>query len=440
MNDTYRIRRPGGDKIALLGIFVVALLTARLVVGLKSALVLSEPIELTHTGLSLSMPAGNGWQSETQWKYQENAFTLSSEFALGSGRPTARAHCRYLLAARRTTPQKWFAEKASQIDGAIVTTGQTRTDTLTIDWAHIQKTEVLLSAFLGTAELPGNRQLDIEVREITGDTNLAELIFKHIADSVDFEDNRLIGAGAEVIAQIKSKGLDSFLSNRNKQTFFLIRDSRKRSIGYMMDVIVDSGAEDEFNIEAAGLFFMRGRNTYEQVGSYQGDNSFDVFVWKSETHGPTRRSRTEVILDEAGLMTVRKFDARPPESSNHLGPTAIPDIFLDQVLGQMLESSKEEIVVDMIGADGTITPAFISRIETEDDITAGDKAAYVLKLELLDGRGFSEHIYLDGQKRIYRRLVRQQDVYILESATMEDIVREFPERAEDTLRRNRMLE
>ena len=69
MNDTYRIRRPGGDKIALLGIFVVALLTARLVVALKSAIVLSGPIELTHSGLSLSMPAGNGWQSEEKWKY-----------------------------------------------------------------------------------------------------------------------------------------------------------------------------------------------------------------------------------------------------------------------------------------------------------------------------------------------------------------------------------
>ena len=440
MNDTYRIRKLGGDKIALLGIFVVALLTARLVVALKSALVLSEPIELTHSGLSLSMPAGNGWQSETQWKHQENAFTLSSDFALASGRPTARAHCRYLLAATKTTPQMWFTEKASQIDGAIVEMGQTQTATLTIDWAHVQKAEVLLSVFLGTAKLPSNRQLNIEVREITGEADLAELIFEHIVNSVDFEDNQLIGAGAEVIAQIKSKGLDSFLSNQNQQTFFLIKDSRKRSVGFTMDVIVDSGAEDELNIEAAGLFYMRDRNTFEQVGSFQGNNNFDAFVWKSETHSPTRRSRTEIILDEAGLMTVRKFDARPQGNGNYLGPTAIPDIFLDQVLREMLESSKEEIVVDMIGADGKVTPAFIYGIEAQDDIAADDEAAYVLKLELLDGRGFSEHIYLDGRKQIYRRLVRQQDVYILESATMEDIVREFPERAEYILRKNGMLE
>lgn len=230
------------------------------------------------------------------------------------------------------------------------------------------------------------------------------------------------------------------MSNQNQQTFFLIKDSRKRSVGFTNDVIVDSGKEDELNIEAAGRFYMGGRNTFEQVGSFQGNNSFDAFVWKSETQSPTRRSRTEIILDEAGLMTVRKFDARPQENSSYLGPTAIPDIFLDQVLRQMLDSGRKEIVVDMIGADGKVTPAFISGIETENDIAADDEADHVLKLELLDGRGFSEHIYLDGEKQIYRRLVRQQDVYILESATMEDIVREFPERAEYTLQKNKMLE
>ena len=230
------------------------------------------------------------------------------------------------------------------------------------------------------------------------------------------------------------------MSNQNQQHFFLIRNSRKRSVGFTVDVIVDSGAENELNIEAAGLFYMRDGDTYEQVGSFKANNSFDVFVWKSETDSQTRRSRTEMILDEAGLMTVRRFDAGPQESSNYLGPTAIPEIFLDYVLRQMLDSGKKQIVLDMIRTDGKVTPAFISAIEAEDDIAAADEAAYVLKLELLDGSGLSEHIYLDDQKQIYRRLIRQQDVYIVESATMEDVVREFPEQAESTLRRNRILE
>jgi len=42
----------------------LALSAAHLVVALKSAVLLSEPIELPHGGLSVSVPMGNGWYSE----------------------------------------------------------------------------------------------------------------------------------------------------------------------------------------------------------------------------------------------------------------------------------------------------------------------------------------------------------------------------------------
>jgi len=64
MSETYTIRRLGGDKVALLGLSILALLAARLVVALKSAVLLSEPIELPRGELSISVPMGNGWYSE----------------------------------------------------------------------------------------------------------------------------------------------------------------------------------------------------------------------------------------------------------------------------------------------------------------------------------------------------------------------------------------
>ena len=178
MKNIYGTRTLGGDKIALLGLFIVALLIARSIVALKSTLVLSGPIKLPYTGLSVSMPIGSGWQSERQWKYRENIFFLSSIFAVGSGRPTAWANCQYLLTAETIAPQTWFEQKASEVEGTIVKTDQTRTDTLTIDWAQIQRPEMLLDMFLGIAKLPNKRQLNIEVYQITGDSDLTELAFK----------------------------------------------------------------------------------------------------------------------------------------------------------------------------------------------------------------------------------------------------------------------
>jgi len=189
MDKTYDIRKIGGDKIALLGLFIVALLIARLIVASKSALILSEPIKLTQAGLSVSMPAGNGWKSEKQWKYDENAFSVSSTFALGSGRPTAWAHCRYLLAAETTTPQMQFEQMASEVEGQIVKTDQTQTDTLIFDWALIEKPQTPISFIFSTAKLPNNHQLDIEVHQIMGDAEMAERTFKRIVKTLSFKDN-----------------------------------------------------------------------------------------------------------------------------------------------------------------------------------------------------------------------------------------------------------
>lgn len=190
MDKTYDIRKIEGDKIALLGLFIVALLIAHIIVVSKSALVLSEPITLTHTGLSVSMPAGNGWKSEKQWRDQENGFFLSSSFALGSSRPTAWAQCRYLLAAEPTTPQMRFEQKALEVEGAIIKLDRMRIDTLIIDWALIEKPQTPLSFIFGTAKLPNNHQLDIEVHQVMGDTEMAERTFKRIVKTLSFKDNR----------------------------------------------------------------------------------------------------------------------------------------------------------------------------------------------------------------------------------------------------------
>jgi hypothetical protein len=189
MGKTYDIKKIGADKIALLGLFVFSLLIARLIVASKSALILSEPIKLTQAGLSVSMPSGNGWKNEKQWNYHENAssFSLSSNFTPGSGKPTAWAYCRYLLAAETTTPQMRFEQRASEVDGVIIKTDWMQIDTLTIDWVHIQKPQTSLSFLLGTAKLSNNRQLDIEVHQIMGNAEMAELTFKRIVKSLNFE-------------------------------------------------------------------------------------------------------------------------------------------------------------------------------------------------------------------------------------------------------------
>lgn len=434
MNINFDLKKFEADKIALLGLFAVSLLIAHIVVSVKAALIFSEPIELPHTGLAISVPVGNGWKSEKKWEYQANSFTLSSNFTANTDRPTAWAYCQYILDAENISPQSWFEQKAAEVNGSILEKGQQQAGALTVDWIHLKKPELLLNSFLGTIELPYNRRLNIEVHQITGEADDVEKVFRRILDDLNFEENQLFRTGSEVIEAIKNKGINSFVDNRNRQTCFLIKDSSSQNIGFMIDVLLDSKPDTKFNIHAAGHFYVRG--SQEQAVRFQCENSLNEFVWESETSSPAGRNNTEIILNESGLMTIRD-SGRQIELRHRLSPVAIPDIFIEALLSRMVESNTKQVMVDIIDADGKITPTLISEIEKN---TADENTPYVIKLDLLDGQGFSQLIYLNNNRQIAKVILQQNKRYILETATQADIVKEFPERADFLTQKSNILQ
>jgi len=444
MDNTRGTKKHEYDKIALLGLFALSLLMAYLIVVFRSRILFSDPIRLSKTGLSVSMPSGLNWQSEKKWKYQENMFSVSSLSPRGSDRPTAWASCRYMLSAEAATPQMQFQQRASAINAVVRQTNKTQTNKLTIDWARIDIPEMQFSMFFGTSRLPDNRQLDIEVGRIAGEVELTEQIFKRIIENLKFEDNRLLKAGAEIVATIKSRGLSNFLNNQNRQAYFLIKDEEKNNIGFTMDVLIKTGidgsaAGDQPDIRAAGQFYIRGQDFVEHATSFQCSNNLDEFVYKSETNTRTDKSGAEMILDESDAITIRKFHTQPEGNSYQLGPAMIPDVFLDQLLMQMLDSDKDQIIIDIIEATGNIIPTYLAKIEAEEDMTSEENATYAFELELLDGRGFSERLFMNDQKQVYKRVAHQKSIYILERTSAENIAREFPEHADRILRNSLLL-
>jgi len=469
MNETYKTRIRWADKAAFLGLFVAALLMASFVVFRKSAIVLSEPIKLDFAGLSVCMPMGNGWQSEKQWKYQQNSFTLGSFFAAGQGSISTLVSCRYLLAAANVAPETLLEEKASIVGGTVAETGKIETGgtaegsqgagVLAIDWARVKNPKTSFYTFLGVAQLPNGRRLDIEVHQAEGDTVMAEEIFKAVAGSLGFTDDQSLEAGSKIVAEIKSKGLDSFLSSRfanspqssgslddeGRKNFFLIKDAGGSTIGFAMEAMgfhfsekpqTDAEPGAQLNITAGSFYYLGGRYGQEQAAFFQSDNSFSEFIWRGRISLPGGRSGTDIVCKD-GIMTVKQFSLRAEERNYQIGPAAIPDVLSEFVFSQMLDSDRKEILVDIIGANGEIIPARVSRVETpqpldsqnqgsETDV-AGEEPAYVFNIEILDGRGFSERVYLDGQMQASRIVLQHESTYTLERTSAENVLKEFPE-------------
>ncbi|MHC4394921.1 MAG: hypothetical protein ACYS1A_04635 [Planctomycetota bacterium] len=410
------MKRYSADKIVLLGLFVLALLIARFITASRSAIVLTGPIELIHTGLSVSMPAGNGWRTRKQWKYQQNSFTLTSDFVPVAGSVKAQVHCQYILAATQTEPQLRFKQKAASFDGIIAEKGQIRTDNLTISWAHVKRPQTLSGIFLGTAQLPNNRQFDIDVPQTTGDTDLAERAFKAVVQNLKFHDNQLLKDGSEILAEIKTIGLNRLLDWRfaktpqNAPAFFLMKNAAGQTAGFTMDLFANSDQNSQFNMGAKSFSYIRKPYARERRTYFKSDNGFNEFIWESRTTSLADRSAARIVLDRTGLMTVSKLSPSAEEKNYQLNPAAIPKILLELLFSRMLDSDYEKIIVDIIEADGTITPALVSKT------AAAEKDLYVLRAELLNRRN------------------------LYEPTGIESILKQFPERTNYILQKNRLLE
>jgi hypothetical protein len=443
MNEFEKEKKYGSDKIALLGLFILAVLTAYIITALKSAVTLTEPIELSYTGLSVSMPNGNGWRCEKNWSYGQNAFVLKSFFTINPARHTAEARCRYLLAAENTPADLLIEQKAYDLGGTIIEKNRIQTELLNIEWAYIKNEQHLLDIYFGTTRLPNNRQLDIEVL-LTDNTDLAAQTFKLIAENIKFQDNQLLNAGSQIVQDIKDSGISSFLPDQSRQDLFLIKDEKNRPVGFTTDVLIDSTQDAPLNIQAAGFLYIRGgRYAQEQAMLFQCSNNLDEFSYKRQS----TRSGAEITMNKTGTMTVKTSGRYPKEINYQPGPSAIPDVFLEFLLNRFIDSYHEKLVIDIIRSDGTINPTLLSRIKDKVDNT------YILKLDFLGGQRFSELIYLDNQKNILKRLLgiqtpagnneeplSRRNILTFERDTAENILRQFPERADYILQKHKMLD
>jgi len=428
------MKRPSADKIALFGFLVLALITAHLVIISKSAVTFSEPIKLICDDLSVSLPSGNGWQQESQWRYYENTFAVSSIFLSSRGSVTAMTNCRYLLAPAKTAADTQLRRKALAVNGIIEKTGQITAGKLTIDWALIKKQAMPLEMFFGIASLANNRQINIEVLQSAGNTRLAESLFKNTAKSLKFKSNPLLEAGAKTIAEIKNKQISGFLHNQPYESLFIIRDTKGNPIGFTMDMLAGN-QPTPFNIAGTSSFYLGRPYAQRQIVSFKSDGGFDEFICRTDFGSIFGARTTEVRLDKPAVMTVGKLNLPEQKKIYHIGPAAIPEFFTEQLFSQMLDGSYEQIIVDIIETDGKIVPVLISKIDTAggDD---EENTAYLLNMEILDGQGFWQKIYLNSQKQIVKILLQQKDLYVFEKTDVENIVKEFPEQADYVLKQS----
>jgi len=441
--DSHEFRKIGADKIALLGLFALALLLAQLMVLSKKAVRLGNPVELPRYGLSISMPEGPGWKTYRKWSYQNSAYQISCSFTSSPGSADTTVACKYSLAPLQLKPDDWFSQIASKNSSQIIkkdTIPTGRADqNISFSCACLKADDKLLDICLATAELPYGKRLDIELRHYQGDSELAESIFKKILQSIKFQDGKILEASVLIIEEMKNSGIDNLLET-DRDSFFVIQNSQKMAVGFTntSTVILPDSApfadSERFRVQIADSHYIRAAFPSEHLALFKCTSNLGRFSYKSETVSPAGRTGHEIVLDPNGIMTLKIFKGRQYLQQFRPSALSVPDPLLDQVLIQMLKNDRNTALIEMIDYDGKIIPVLITK-KQRSNIPTPDSEFEAFAIELLDGQGFVQQIYLDSRMQVSKALLDYDNKYLLIRSSKEKVLNLFPEKAGYLLRK-----
>lgn len=417
MNENYDFKKFGADKIAFLGLFIFSVLIANFLVSINSKLDFSEPIELAHTGLSVSIPTGKYWNSTKQWEFdkEDQTFVLETSLNLGNPSNNASVTCKYYSDSRQNMSLTNSIRQQS-IDSNSVAPGTKiiEKDNIKIHWILINNPVTIL---LANVELPNNRIMTIYIFEASAISEIAEKIFNEMVESLSLNEENPVQAGADFVAEIKSRGIDSLINSSNMQSCFFRKDSANNNIGYTVDILGFSNSDNDLTIRGASDMYLGGRIPLEQKSLFNCDKGLNNFLWKSSINTRNRQVELTLTLDESGNITV--VNENSGQSRQYLNcKNVVPNILLESFIIPAIERDISNIVIDLIDSSGDISPTlfFLKSAENSDE-----GYSYIVTLKPID-ESSSESFYLNEN----RRVIKADGNYLLERTDIETIEKEFP--------------
>ena len=430
MNEDNDLRKFGADKIVFLGLFVISLLIAWLIVSVKSGLNFSRPIELPHSGLSMVIPTGKGWQNTEQWKYIDNAFVLSS--SLFSGKSLAAAvNCRYFLTSQNITPEIFLNQQAIEPNSPVVEKNILKKGNLEIHWAYLEKP---FTVYIGTVDLPNNRTVVIEVVQTAFEIDIAEKVFKTIVERMDYKEDNPVKTGTVIVTEMKNKGIDTVLEGHYQQASFFIRDSGNHNIGFTIDLLDNIKTNESLNIRGASQLYFTGSIAKDQATLFQGDKNLNQYNLQSQTNTKSGKTSVEIKLDKTGTLSItNQFgENKYPDSAG-----LIPSIFIELLIQNIVQDKIDESVIDILDSDGKMSAALFSFKPAEN---ISENITNTVSLRSLDNRNLFETFYLDSNNTILKVSVNEESGYYLEKTDLDSIEREYPGQTSFISQQNQFIE
>ncbi|GEM_PF-5196916 len=417
MENNYISNKLKTDIIAFAAVLAAMLFIAWLISSAMSAVRLTDPLELPNSGLSVSMPKGAGWHTDSNWQHQDNYFVLNSIYAPSGAMPLISASTRYMVASQHLRPKEHFQSKAKASKLNVGFIGQMQGSGLKFKYAILAEPESSYVMMLGTAKMDYGRGLEIEVQDTTGDIQRTQRIFQSIADNLQIQPNDLLAAGAEIVSLIKQNGLAYYLTDGSSQNSFLIKDPEGNIAGFSSDIAINQNIDS--SVITNGLMYIADKS--EIFTSFEVCEDMERFVCRSQRVRLGSREAVNMSYEGGSLRLLR---AAQQPMQYYTGPAMLPYLSMELAIRTLAEKSGSEVLLDILTPDGALMPSVVS-VETTDEKN-GHKA-FLIRMEPAVG-DMSYEWTLGKDYSIYRTQVASPDGTLeFEKTDTETIKKLFPQ-------------
>jgi len=430
-------------EISLLAIFTISILCATVITSIRNKIPMSLPIKLDLASITASVPQGRQWVSFNEWRYNKahNNFLLASTIVQQEFK-VAFVELVYILTPITLDPAELL--DANRPPGSELVSSQTiNRDGIDIFWHRIRQESIAAGYYVGVARLPADRMLQIKIFAYR-DEDLAERMFDAIMKGLSFETNQKLEDGLNFVKHLKEEKLPNLIRDETGSSMsrvYLVNvtepiDSKvpKKNIfdGFVIEHFSFSNDPATLPIQCKSFFLMNTSSGAAADTTFQSDLSFDTFTWRARrtTLSGSVVSLTQIELDTEGILSYSNLYAEPTNFTVTPGLLTIPEILLDTVATQLLDYPAESVYIDLLFADGRITPVQLTKFTPEDEDVQNNEIKFAVKTQYLNNPDNSQVTYFDKNHEILTKVEKTEMTVVGHRSNARDLINAFPERKE----------
>ena len=399
------IKRYSVAEIALLALFVLGLAIAQIIVKVRHRVILSEPISLIGSGLSVSMSNNLGWEHETSWRHEsDNNIALVGQLQIDRSRGVS-VQWRYCFGSPVESAQEILLQRVQQSDSTI-SDAETLSGSVPMEYGIVTPAGGSSEPFyFGVVRLDFGRHLELQVYTHQVDLYYAEDILLALAKSIQYELPQELQYGKDLLGVFWKDTSLSLLFRKKSDESFLINNVNSQSIGYLHNQhstrIVDGKTQLQISIR------QYEHNVSLLDSTFWLNGGEKLFLWKTTfQRAGMNDPRVYTVANESDGTV--KISSNFNEDSQFVSDSLLlPELFLPECVLLFLKMQQSKVIVDVLSPDGMIVPTVIETIGVDSALARSEEIAFAVKIDFLNNPNSFEELYFNTNQKLIGRFEQQ---------------------------------